>query len=799
MSSGKEFKLIIAGGGIAGLTLAILFEKFNIDYVLLEAHDEIAPPIGASIGMMPNGLLILDQLGCYNAARVAAQAGEFDNLHMRSSDGKSMKCTEHMFSHMENRHGYPMIFFDRKWLLQVLYRQIQHKDRVMLQSQVHKIDYQESGVHVLTKDGRKYSGTMIIGADGIHSAVRQEMFRIAGEEQPGYFTAGEEDRVPCYYQCSFGIAYKVANWPRKEQSFTTGDRKAFLVTSGPEDRVYWFLFVKLPEAKYGSEIPKYTEKDESEFVKKHQALPITQSLTFGQLYEKRIASALTPLHEVVFEKWFYKRMLLIGDSAHKPNPIGGMGGNGALESAAEFMNALLQKRDERAEGLSGLTTKEIHAICNKMQRSRHKRATATVDSSHKMQAILAYEKPAVSAIMWTVLTPLVSNDSPLRVLSARIVGGSRVEKLPIPHRPRAIPYVHELPALPIASAQATIVSLGYTALMCLLVWLSFGTQRISSFTTGQWGQPDLTSLESKRTNYTIVDTEGFSFDPLLETDPAFKMRQLYLLSQSISPLLVYTIEGSRVGNKGLPCICFCLFITILHFLGICQAVPLASLLSASLAFDAPAGRFVTPQVARSLVPALTLGYVLPSLLILGLPENVSGSSRWSSIAYLAFPVLMITLPAISRSWSKTKDTDSASYLDRYKSLDVAILRFAYEFTSAIQATIHVAILIYCMQSGILSTAVLEVSRLYGSNESGKGNYSGLLSLFTSNIPVTVLGIVTQNLYSIWDLRRAGFITTWVMAKTMACLTATVIMFGPGAAWAGLWSWRESIISSLSTT
>lgn len=103
MSPSSDFKVIIAGGGVAGLTLAILLEKFNIDYVLLESHDDISPPVGASIGLMPNGLLILDQIGCYDAVRVVAQAGEFDNLHIRAKDGKSMKCTEHMFGHMGKR------------------------------------------------------------------------------------------------------------------------------------------------------------------------------------------------------------------------------------------------------------------------------------------------------------------------------------------------------------------------------------------------------------------------------------------------------------------------------------------------------------------------------------------------------------------------------------------------------------------------------------------------------------------------------------------------------------------------
>jgi 2-polyprenyl-6-methoxyphenol hydroxylase-like FAD-dependent oxidoreductase len=62
MASNKDFKVIIAGGGIAGLTLANMLEKFDIQYVLLEAYSAIAPPVGASIGLVPNGLRIMDQI-----------------------------------------------------------------------------------------------------------------------------------------------------------------------------------------------------------------------------------------------------------------------------------------------------------------------------------------------------------------------------------------------------------------------------------------------------------------------------------------------------------------------------------------------------------------------------------------------------------------------------------------------------------------------------------------------------------------------------------------------------------------
>ena len=57
------FKVIIVGGGVAGLTLSLTLAAAEIDYILLEAHQEFAPHSGASIAVFPNGAKTLDQLG----------------------------------------------------------------------------------------------------------------------------------------------------------------------------------------------------------------------------------------------------------------------------------------------------------------------------------------------------------------------------------------------------------------------------------------------------------------------------------------------------------------------------------------------------------------------------------------------------------------------------------------------------------------------------------------------------------------------------------------------------------------
>ena len=51
----KPFNVIVAGGSVSGLALANMLEQAGIDYVVLEKHEQIAPNLGASIAIAPNG------------------------------------------------------------------------------------------------------------------------------------------------------------------------------------------------------------------------------------------------------------------------------------------------------------------------------------------------------------------------------------------------------------------------------------------------------------------------------------------------------------------------------------------------------------------------------------------------------------------------------------------------------------------------------------------------------------------------------------------------------------------------
>lgn len=81
-----EFRVIISGGGISGLTLANCLEKAGINYILLEARNNIAPKVGASLGIFAAGHRIFDQLGCLDA--IEAETGPLHTTNSRYSNGE---------------------------------------------------------------------------------------------------------------------------------------------------------------------------------------------------------------------------------------------------------------------------------------------------------------------------------------------------------------------------------------------------------------------------------------------------------------------------------------------------------------------------------------------------------------------------------------------------------------------------------------------------------------------------------------------------------------------------------------
>lgn len=92
MAPKQDFRVVIVGGSIAGLTLAHCLVRHNIDFVLLEARERIAPQEGASISIFPTACLSLDQLGVLDD--ILDQVEPLKPLYNWDAKGKLLAYTE---------------------------------------------------------------------------------------------------------------------------------------------------------------------------------------------------------------------------------------------------------------------------------------------------------------------------------------------------------------------------------------------------------------------------------------------------------------------------------------------------------------------------------------------------------------------------------------------------------------------------------------------------------------------------------------------------------------------------------
>lgn len=206
----------------------------------------------------------------------------------------------------------------------------------------------EQEVQVKTSDGSAYHGDVIIGADGIHSRVRQEMVRHACEigvgaqfsEENGMFAnflwRGDISTHISYldvsstYCCLFGISGAVPGISKGALDYVMNKGFSYIVGSGPENRTYWALMKTLGKTCHGAEIPRFSNQDKENIIQEHLNDPVGPGVSVSDLYNNLLRpTILRPMREFTYQRWHLQRMLIIGDAAHQvrkskvpePNPI----------------------------------------------------------------------------------------------------------------------------------------------------------------------------------------------------------------------------------------------------------------------------------------------------------------------------------------------------------------------------------------------------------------------------------------------------------------------------------------------
>ena len=171
----EEDRFLIVGGGIAGLTLALALEKKGMASLVME-RNEGSLSAGAGIQLSPNASRILKSLGLENP--LLKYVSRPDSTLFRNWRSGKLIHKSDLGDKAETNYGAPYWQVHRADLTQVLLETTRQKSLIefLPGCEVQKIRNEESGICVETSLGEK-QGVGLIGADGIKSTVRNEIFR----------------------------------------------------------------------------------------------------------------------------------------------------------------------------------------------------------------------------------------------------------------------------------------------------------------------------------------------------------------------------------------------------------------------------------------------------------------------------------------------------------------------------------------------------------------------------------------------------------------------------------------------
>ncbi|MDB6041076.1 MAG: auaG [Verrucomicrobiales bacterium] len=302
--------IIVAGGGIGGLTLGCALSKARKPFQIFERAGELRP-IGAGIALSPNAFQALAHIGMDD--RVRSCGWDLELADLCDSRGRLL-----MRARVPKLAAGVTKAMTRANLQQALIEEL----GTTVQTGRAVVDYQStsSGVRVRMADGEEIEAELLVGADGLRSSVRRamrgnELLRYSGQTSWRGLVTGVEINEPHCVTESWGPCQRFG-----------------MVPIGAS-HVYWFAVANAPVGERDEIDPRHELR--RRFAGWHA--PIDRLL------------ALTPPDQVIrtdiFDRppincWVDGRAVLLGDAAHPMTPNLGMGACQAIEDAVVLADAL---------------------------------------------------------------------------------------------------------------------------------------------------------------------------------------------------------------------------------------------------------------------------------------------------------------------------------------------------------------------------------------------------------------------------------------------------------------------------
>ncbi len=363
-------RAVIIGAGIGGLSAAIALQSVGWDVSVYERTYALSG-IGAGIVLAANAMKALRQLGAdQQVSRLGAPVRQAD---IYTSDGRllvSLPADE-----QARRYGVQSYLIHRADLHSVLLGRLE-PGTVRTEKKLRRWEQSERSVKAVFEDGTSTEGDVLIGADGLYSAVRAQLF---GESAPLRYAG---------YSALRGIAH----WHDERYPFEQGGGfeawgpgKRFGVSAIGQGRIFWFAAVN---ARQGRELPPAERK----------AAALRQFRGWMEPIEALISATdeASILSHDIFDRrplagWSRGRVTLLGDAAHPMLPNLGQGGAQAMEDALALARCLRQAR-----GTPG--TPGAAAALRQYEQERFGRTALVVRRSRAMGRMVQLAHPAAMAV-----------------------------------------------------------------------------------------------------------------------------------------------------------------------------------------------------------------------------------------------------------------------------------------------------------------------------------------------------------------------------------------------------------------
>lgn len=176
-----SMKVVIAGGGIGGLSAAIALAKVGFEVEVVERAPALTE-VGAGIQLSPNAMMGLTALGLIDP--VLAYASRPETLEMRIGRTGQKVFSIPIAKEARDRYGAPYLHMHRADLIEILKRAAEFAGvQVRLGARVSAYVMDDTGVRVGLDTGGIIPCDLLVGADGVRSTVRRQML---GPEDPRY-------------------------------------------------------------------------------------------------------------------------------------------------------------------------------------------------------------------------------------------------------------------------------------------------------------------------------------------------------------------------------------------------------------------------------------------------------------------------------------------------------------------------------------------------------------------------------------------------------------------------------------